>query len=124
MRRKGHPQGCLFAAEKSAAEYSSKKKAAQAACISYYFLRRFERSGEISLRSLPQLAYAGGYLEDFEKVFAATAMPIRGRFEGAKDKKPNAKRRAEGAPLCRRARVYRNFALFYGQKRPKNYRRF
>lgn len=52
----------------------SQKRAAQMAGVSYSSLRRFERSGEISLCSLLKLAYAIGYLEDFEKVFAATAI--------------------------------------------------
>lgn len=52
----------------------SQKRAAQTAGVSYSSLRRFERSGEISLCSLLKLAYAIGYLEDFEKVFAATAI--------------------------------------------------
>lgn len=73
MRRKGTRRGVFLLSQKSAAEYSS-KKGAQAASVSYSSLRRFERSGEISLRSLPRLACASGYFEDFEKVFAATAI--------------------------------------------------
>lgn len=52
----------------------TQRKAAQLACVSYSSLRRFENTGEISLRSLLRIAYAIGYIQDFEKVFSATAV--------------------------------------------------
>ena len=40
----------------------TQRKAAQLACVSYSSLRRFENTGEISLRSLLRIAYAIGYI--------------------------------------------------------------
>ena len=47
----------------------SQKALAQASGVSYASIRRFERTGEISLRSLVKLANAIGCLSDFEELF-------------------------------------------------------
>ncbi len=47
----------------------SQKALAQASGVSYASIRRFERTGEISLRSLIKLANAIGCLSDFEELF-------------------------------------------------------
>ena len=47
----------------------SQKALAQSSGVSYASLRRFERTGEISLRSLVKLANAIGCLPDFEELF-------------------------------------------------------
>ena len=47
----------------------SQKSLAQASGVSYASVRRFERTGEISLRSLVKLANAIGCLSDFEQLF-------------------------------------------------------
>ena len=47
----------------------SQKALAQASGVSYASLRRFEQTGEISLRSLVKLANAIGCLSDFEELF-------------------------------------------------------
>ena len=47
----------------------SQKTLAQASGVSYASLRRFEQTGEISLRSLVKLANAIGCLSDFEELF-------------------------------------------------------
>ena len=47
----------------------SQKTLAQASGVSYASVRRFEQTGEISLRSLVKLANAIGCLSDFEELF-------------------------------------------------------
>ena len=47
----------------------SQKALAQASGVSYASIRRFEQTGEISLRSLVKLANAIGCLSDFEELF-------------------------------------------------------
>ncbi len=47
----------------------SQKTLAQTSGVSYASIRRFERTGEISLRSLVKLANAIGCLSDFEELF-------------------------------------------------------
>ena len=47
----------------------SQKKIAAQSGVSYASVRRFESTGEISLRSLMELARALGCLEDFGKLF-------------------------------------------------------
>ena len=47
----------------------SQKALAQSSGVSYASIRRFERTGEISLRSLVKLANAVGCLSDFEELF-------------------------------------------------------
>ncbi len=47
----------------------SQKALAQSSGVSYASIRRFERTGEISLRSLVKLANAIGCLSDFEELF-------------------------------------------------------
>ncbi len=47
----------------------SQKALAQSSGVSYASLRRFEQTGEISLRSLVKLANAIGCLSDFEELF-------------------------------------------------------
>ena len=47
----------------------SQKMLAQTSGVSYASIRRFEQTGEISLRSLVKLANAIGCLSDFEELF-------------------------------------------------------
>ena len=47
----------------------SQKALAQSSGVSYASIRRFEQTGEISLRSLIKLANAIGCLSDFEELF-------------------------------------------------------
>lgn len=47
----------------------SQKALAQSSGVAYASVRRFEQTGEISLRSLIKLANAIGYLSDFEELF-------------------------------------------------------
>ena len=47
----------------------SQKALAQTSGVSYASIRRFEQTGEISLRSLVKLANAIGCLSDFEELF-------------------------------------------------------
>ena len=47
----------------------SQKALAQASGVSYASIKRFEQTGEISLRSLVKLANAIGCLSDFEELF-------------------------------------------------------
>lgn len=47
----------------------SQKTLAQSSGVSYASIRRFEQTGEISLRSLIKLANAIGCLSDFEELF-------------------------------------------------------
>lgn len=47
----------------------SQKTLAQSSGVSYASIRRFEQTGEISLRSLVKLANAIGCLSDFEELF-------------------------------------------------------
>ncbi len=47
----------------------SQKALTQASGVSYASIRRFEQTGEISLRSLIKLANAIGCLSDFEELF-------------------------------------------------------
>ena len=74
----------------------TQRKAAQLACVSYSSLRRFENTGEISLRSLLRIAYAIGYIHDFEKVFPPQPSPTLKRYDDT------AKTRLWQPPLRRR----------------------
>ena len=47
----------------------SQKALAQSSGVSYASIKRFEQTGEISLRSLVKLANAIGCLSDFEELF-------------------------------------------------------
>ena len=47
----------------------SQKALAQSSGVAYASVRRFEQTGEISLRSLVKLANAIGCLSDFEELF-------------------------------------------------------
>ena len=47
----------------------SQKVLAQSSGVSYASIKRFEQTGEISLRSLVKLANAIGCLSDFEELF-------------------------------------------------------